>query len=65
MNEITRFTNLSVCVCGGGEGGRDGREGGRLLGVQKYPKIEAVFMEFVASQSAFTLRQLIGLIESN
>ena len=49
----------------GGGGEWDGGEGGRLLGVQEYPKIEAVFMEFVASQSSFTLRQLIGLIESN
>ena len=56
MNEITLFTNLSV---------GDGGEGGRLLGAQEYPKIEAVFMEFVASQPAFTLRQLIVLIESN
>ena len=56
MNEITLFTNLSV---------GDGGDGGRLLGAQEYPKIEAIFMEFVALQSAFTLRQLIVLIESN
>lgn len=56
MNEITLFTNLSL---------GDGGDSGRLLGAQEYPKIEAVFMEFVASQSAFTLRQLIVLIESN
>ena len=43
MNEITRFTNLSVCVCGGGGGG-PGRKGGwTLIRRSKVPKDRSSF----------------------